>query len=96
MFNNNNVKNEHFLVYFEAHLYKTILKKRSSKMRLYLITLILITFCFAGCFSSNPEDIRAFTKPNEVDTTADDYVLQPPDRIQVSCSHAGNRKASRV
>jgi polysaccharide export outer membrane protein len=40
----------------------------------------------AGCFSSNPEDIQAFVKPYEVNVTAEDYVLQPPDEIEVHCS----------
>jgi protein involved in polysaccharide export with SLBB domain len=40
----------------------------------------------AGCFSSNPEDIQAFVKPFEVNVTAEDYVLQPPDEIEIQCS----------
>ncbi len=40
----------------------------------------------AGCFSANPEDIRAFVKPHEVDVTAEDYVFQPPDEVEVHCA----------
>lgn len=40
----------------------------------------------AGCFSSNPEDIQAFVKPYEVDVTAERYILQPPDEIEIHCS----------
>ncbi|MHC4573534.1 MAG: polysaccharide biosynthesis/export family protein [Planctomycetota bacterium] len=43
-------------------------------------------FCLAGCFSSNPADIKAFVKPAEVIVTADRYVLQPPDEIEVHSS----------
>jgi polysaccharide export outer membrane protein len=39
-----------------------------------------------GCFSSNPSDIVAFTKPYEVDVTSDKYVLEPPDEIVVFCA----------
>ncbi len=47
---------------------------------------VLSMFIFSGCFSSRPEDIKAFTKPYEVDVTADDYILQPPDEVEVHAS----------
>ncbi len=48
------------------------------------LALVLLPFCLiAGCFSSNPEDIRAFVKPYEVDVTAENYILQPPDEIEI-------------
>ena len=50
------------------------------------ILILLAVTCLSGCFSSNPEDILAFTKPNEVDTTTDTYILQPPDEVLVSCT----------
>jgi polysaccharide export outer membrane protein len=40
----------------------------------------------AGCFSSRPEDIQAFVKPYEVNVTAENYVVQPPDEIEIHCS----------
>jgi polysaccharide export outer membrane protein len=40
----------------------------------------------AGCFPTNPEDIQAWVKPYEVDVTAEDYVVQPPDEIEIHCS----------
>lgn len=49
-------------------------------------TLVVALSLVAGCFSSNPEDIRAFVKPYEVDVTADNYVFQPPDEIEIHCS----------
>jgi polysaccharide export outer membrane protein len=41
-----------------------------------------------GCFSSNPRDIKAFMMPEKVDVTATNYILQPPDEIEVHCSKA--------
>ena len=40
----------------------------------------------AGCFSSQPKDIEAFLKPHEVIVTAERYMLQPPDEIEVHCT----------
>lgn len=43
--------------------------------------------CLAGgCFSSNPEDIQAWVRPFEVDVTAENYVVQPPDELEIHCS----------
>lgn len=50
------------------------------------VILSLLALSLVGCFSSNPKDIRAFTMPREVDVTARNYVLQPPDEIEVHCS----------
>jgi len=49
-----------------------------------VLTLMMISL--TGCFSSNPEDIVAFSKPYMVDTTSDKYILQPPDEIIVFCA----------
>ncbi|MHC4435464.1 MAG: polysaccharide biosynthesis/export family protein, partial [Planctomycetota bacterium] len=49
--------------------------------------LLLLTISVAGCFSSNPEDIKAFMMPHKVDVTTDTYILQPPDEIEVHCSN---------
>ncbi len=50
------------------------------------VIVSLITISLTGCFSSNPADIEAFLRPDKVDVTAESYVLQPPDEIQVHCS----------
>jgi len=53
----------------------------------FILGLLLVSLCgAAGCFSSRPEDIQAFIKPYEVDVTSEDYILQPPDEIEVKCS----------
>jgi len=53
-----------------------------------LAALLLTMSLVAGCFSSNPEDIRAWVKPYEVDVTAENYVFQPPDEIEIHCADA--------
>ena len=51
-----------------------------------VMVLSLITISLTGCFSSNPKNIEAYLRPDEVDVTAENYVLQPPDQILVICS----------
>ena len=53
-----------------------------------LIAVLLLgnIMCLGGCYSSNPEDISAFMKPQEAETSTDSYILQPPDEVLVSCS----------
>ncbi len=48
--------------------------------------LSLISFWLTGCFSSNPKDIEAFIKPQQVNVTAEKYILQPPDEIEIHCA----------
>jgi len=59
-------------------------------MRCKLVTsvmfLSLTTISLTGCFSSHPKNIEAFLRPDKVDVTAENYVLQPPDQIAVHCS----------
>jgi polysaccharide biosynthesis/export protein len=41
----------------------------------------------SGClFSHNPEDLAAFTLPEDKQVTADSYILQPPDEVTVISS----------
>lgn len=51
-----------------------------------LVAVLLAVSLIAGCFSSNPEDIRAFVKPYEVDVTAENYTFQPPDEVEIHCA----------
>jgi len=51
-----------------------------------LLTLAVTTL--AGCFSSNPKDIEAFMKPRQTDVTAENYILEPPDVVEVQCTKA--------
>jgi protein involved in polysaccharide export with SLBB domain len=39
-----------------------------------------------GCFASNPEDIQAWVKPYETNVTADRYIVQPPDELELRCA----------
>ena len=58
------------------------------RCKVVFLQVVLLTFLvgLAGCFSSHPRDIEAFIKPHEVEVTAERYVLQPPDEIEVHCS----------
>ncbi|MBW8039221.1 MAG: hypothetical protein FVQ85_04400 [Planctomycetes bacterium] len=51
-----------------------------------VVILSLVMISLTGCFSSMPADIEAFLKPRQVNVTADTYILQPPDEIEVYCS----------
>lgn len=51
-----------------------------------VVILSFVTISLTGCFSSHPKNIEAYLKPRQVNVTADTYVLQPPDEIQVYCS----------
>ena len=50
------------------------------------IALLIFPVSIGGCFSSDPRDIEAFVKPSNVNVTADGYILQPPDEIEIHCS----------
>ncbi|MCX5647398.1 MAG: polysaccharide biosynthesis/export family protein [Phycisphaerae bacterium] len=39
----------------------------------------------AGCYAK-PENIQAWTKPYETNVTADRYVVQPPDELELRCA----------
>ena len=55
--------------------------------RVVILTILsLSTINISGCFSSNPKDISAFLMPNKVDISARNYILQPPDEIEIHCS----------
>jgi polysaccharide export outer membrane protein len=58
-----------------------------SRSKKFSMAMLLASTAFmAGCFSSNPEDIQAFVKPYEVNVTATNYILQPPDEIEIHCT----------
>lgn len=58
---------------------------RYQKFLLQMLLLVILVG-LAGCFSSNPESINAFSKPQNVDVTSDSYILQPPDELEIHCS----------
>ena len=58
------------------------MKHRITIHWLLCLTLLLT---LSGCFASRPADIEAFTKPHEVVVTTENYILQPPDEIQIQC-----------
>jgi polysaccharide export outer membrane protein len=48
--------------------------------------LSLFLFSLTGCFSSNPKDIRAFLMPDNVIVSSRNYILSPPDEIEIHCT----------
>lgn len=60
------------------------------------VVIILVSMVgLTGCFSSHPKDIEAFLKPHQTQVTADKYVLQPPDEIEVHCARVPEIDAQR-
>jgi len=51
-----------------------------------MAVLSIVAMGLSGCFSSNPKDISAFLRPYDVEVTAEQYILRPPDEIQVRSS----------
>ncbi len=54
-----------------------------------ILTFVVLTgMCFgsSGCLPSNPKDIEAFLKPYQVDVNATNYILHPPDEIEIHCA----------
>lgn len=58
---------------------------KCSRIAIWMI-LSLLTVSLTGCFSSNPKDIKAFLMPDKVDVSARNYILHPPDEIEIHCS----------
>lgn len=50
------------------------------------ICVLTVFVILTGCFSSNPKNIKYFDKPAQVDVSAEGYILQPPDEIEIQCS----------
>ncbi|MBM4029655.1 MAG: hypothetical protein FJ280_30290, partial [Planctomycetes bacterium] len=53
---------------------------------LSLVGMLVCTTLLTGCFSSNPKDIQAWVKPYEVNVTAERYLVQPPDELELRCA----------
>jgi len=77
-------------IYWAGFAKLIINKERDSAMEwvrtIAMLILLLIWVGPAGCFSSNAADIEAFLKPYEANVTVENYVLQPPDEIEIHCS----------
>ena len=58
---------------------------KCSRVILWTI-LSPLTVILTGCFSSNPADVRAFLMPDKVDVSTRNYILHPPDEIEIHCS----------
>ena len=51
-----------------------------------ILVLVIVPLMLAGCFSSRPEDIEAFSRPHKLNVNSTTYILQPPDEIEVFSS----------
>jgi polysaccharide export outer membrane protein len=58
----------------------------TSKQLGVAAVLVLVGF-LAGCVAK-PENIQAFARPYEVNVTAQNYIVQPPDELEILCSQA--------
>jgi len=56
-----------------------------QKIFLQMVLLVFL-FVLGGCFSSNPQAIEAFVVPTKTNISAESYILQPPDEIEIRCS----------
>src|SRR5512136_2689266 len=56
-----------------------------SRMLGTVLLLACVTL-LTGCFNSHPEDIQAWVKPYETNVTADRYIVQPPDELELRCA----------
>jgi polysaccharide biosynthesis/export protein len=57
-----------------------------GKIILKGVLLAMLLGLTGGCFSDNPADIAAFALPRNVAVTSENYILQPPDEIEIQCS----------
>jgi len=57
-----------------------------SEAFLLRVVVLVSLLVLPGCFYSSPEDIQAFVKPHKINVTAERYILQPPDEIEIHCA----------
>lgn len=50
---------------------------------MYGLLLVLVSVNLMGCFSARPEDIEAYVKPYQSQVTAENYVLEAGDKVEV-------------
>jgi polysaccharide export outer membrane protein len=53
---------------------------------LSIALFVAVSLALTGCFSANPEDVKAFLRPDQAVVTADDYIFQPPDAVTIMSS----------
>jgi polysaccharide export outer membrane protein len=60
----------------------------TSMYKRFILVIILLyaSISLTGCFSSYPQDIMYYRMPNETNTTANTFILEPPDEIEVLCA----------
>jgi len=66
--------------------------KAASHLSLVIVFLLA---GLSGCFPSNLADIEAFVKPYQVEVNSNQYILHPPDVIEVHCTKIPEINAQR-
>jgi len=51
-----------------------------------VVLVFVVCGCMTGCFSAKRKAIEAFVKPFQRDVTCADYVLYPPDEVEIHCA----------
>jgi len=57
----------------------------NRKQMMQGVLSLVATLTLTGCFSARPQDIEAFRMPHGVLVTTNNYLLQPPDEIELHC-----------
>ena len=83
-----NKENHRNIAVYNEKSYDSIRRRKLMKHSMIVLWTILslFTVSISGCFSSNPKDLRAFLKPDNVDVSTRSYILHPPDEIEIHCS----------
>ncbi len=58
-----------------------------TSRKLGVAAVLVLVGLIAGCVAK-PENIQAFARTYEVNVTAQNYIVQPPDELEVFCSQA--------
>lgn len=63
-----------------------IIKHKMIFVQVALSALLVFLLVLSGCFSSKKKDIEAFSKPSTIELTAENYILEPPDEVEIHCT----------
>ncbi|MCH8217987.1 MAG: polysaccharide biosynthesis/export family protein [Planctomycetes bacterium] len=55
-------------------------------IRIRAILVMVPAILLPGCFSSHPENIAAFHRPQDVVVTSNEYLMLPPDEVEIHCT----------
>jgi len=52
----------------------------------FMVGSVFLSVFLFGCYHSNHEDIGSFERPSNNDAVAENYILQPPDEVEIHCT----------